>query len=458
MLALYKRYYGGKDRKMKKIIILSLGLFWLLLSVAAYGVDTDASNVYWKWTTGGLWMNTDEWGWSGISPEWGVPGWVSGNPNNTTGSTDPNWNQGRAVIDGGSAVVTPASRPDGVVERVYLGGGGGAGLDISGDITMKYLWIGKWLSTDNGTVNQTAGNVVIQNKAYLGDSGSAIYNLSGGSLTFVNDKIYIGNNSGASCVFNQTGGSVTFINSGPSYLGNGAGSLGTYNLSSGTFSFNRPSSFWVGNDGIGVFNQTGGSAFIKLLRIGSSDSNSIYTISDGTFSASLVKCYYGVFKIIGTGPDSIITNSFIVDNGGKLKLELGASGCTMIDVNGTKANTYYGVSLRDATIDVSTASNYAGTIGSHYDVIWSATTIDTYRLKIRDDSSTHDFKYVVVDGAANGYSGGKVLRLIETTGHCGDATHSYPQGDIDQNCRVDFDDFVIIAENWAYDGAPFSGN
>jgi hypothetical protein len=34
---------------------------------------------------------------------------------------------------------------------------------------------------------------------------------------------------------------------------------------------------------------------------------------------------------------------------------------------------------------------------------------------------------------------------------CGDTTHSYPVGDLDKNCRVDFYDFAIVAQHWLED-------
>jgi hypothetical protein len=445
---------------MRQSGILKLCFCLLLLSAAAYGVDTDVNNVYWNWSSGGLWMDTSEWSDSGTGPEWAIPGWVVGNPRNTGGSTDVNWNLGRAVVDGGGVLVTPASRPDGRVERIYVGGESGASLDISGDISFNEFWVGRWTKTESGTVNQTAGTVTIQNRAYIGDNGNATYNLSGGTLVFLGGgTVQIGNNESSVGTFNQTGGSV-IADGGTSsfYLARYAGSYGTYNLSAGTLSHNNLNNFWVGLDGTAYFNQTGGSINTGKFYVGGNadSSGSVYTISDGTLNAQYVRCTYGTMTVVGTGPDKITTNRLVASGSGKLKFILGAAGCTRIDVNGTEANTYFGVSLRRGTIEVETAVDYTGTIGSYYDVIWSAEEIDTYRLKITDDSSTHDFKYAVVDGASNGYSGGYVLRLIETTGHCGDQTHEFPAGDVDQNCRVDFLDFAALAEDWMYDGVPFA--
>lgn len=445
---------------MKQSVILTLGVCLLLLSAAAYGVDTDVNNVYWNWSDGGLWMSASEWSDSGTGPEWKIPGWVVGNPYNTGGSTDINWNLGRAVIDGGRAVITPASKPDGRIERIYVGGAGGAGLDISSDVLINQFWIGRWATYDTGTVNQTAGNVTIQNTAYIGDNGAAEYNLSGGTLTFLGGAtVAIGNNAGSSCTFNQTGGSI-IADSGTNsmYLARYADSFCSYNLSNGTFSRNNLNNFWVGYHGTAYFNQTGGSVNSGTIKIGgqSDGYQSVYTISGGSVNASLLRCYYGTFKISGTGPAGITAKSVQLYSTGKLAVELGASGCTRINVSSVEGDQYTTVSL-NGTIEVSTLPGYTGTIGSSYDILWSASApIDTYRLRITDDSSTHDFKYAVVDGAANGYAGGQVLRLIETTGHCGDAAHAYPPGDIDWNCRVDFNDFVLLAENWAYDSAPYT--
>lgn len=122
----------------------------------------------------------------------------------------------------------------------------------------------------------------INGTLYLGDmSGShGTYNLSGGSLS--ESWSQIGNNGTG--LFNQTGGSHVITNK--FYLGDETGSDGTYNFSNG---FLSTGSADIGNDGTGTFNQSGGNYFVKGdLDVGDEKGGSgIYNLSGGNLKVSV---------------------------------------------------------------------------------------------------------------------------------------------------------------------------
>ena len=113
-----------------------------------------------------------------------------------------------------------------------------------------------------GTFNHTGGTNTINASAvgafdlggFAGATGT--YNLSGTGALTVNANEYIGD--GGTGIFNQTGGTHTFR--GDLYLGYGASSSnGTYNLSAGALTSTLSGEQYVGYNGVGTFNHTGGT-------------------------------------------------------------------------------------------------------------------------------------------------------------------------------------------------------
>jgi hypothetical protein len=43
---------------------------------------------------------------------------------------------------------------------------------------------------------------------------------------------------------------------------------------------------------------------------------------------------------------------------------------------------------------------------------------------------------------------------VNTSAECGDATHPYPKGDINHDCRVDFTDIAMLCADWLKDTNP----
>jgi fibronectin-binding autotransporter adhesin len=274
---------------MKKIVI-----GFLMVCISANLMAASVDDVFWFGGTGD-WMTQSNWSeladgtqTSGIS-YWYIPGWISGNPSNPTSSWTSTSNKGFAIIAGGTANLTSSSKPDGRVERFYVGGSSGANLNISDNLTVYRAWVGT-AAADIGTVTQTAGTVTLSGSSYIGDNGAGTYNISGGTFTS-SGELRIGTNGGSSGAVNVSGGTFASTNANFSlgYYGNAALNLtggavtitgtnayiGRYgdnagvtnvNISNGTFSITSASTatgtsdgIFLGRSGTGNINQTGGT-------------------------------------------------------------------------------------------------------------------------------------------------------------------------------------------------------
>ncbi|HUB24233.1 MAG TPA: PEP-CTERM sorting domain-containing protein [Tepidisphaeraceae bacterium] len=133
-------------------------------------------------------------------------------------------------------------------------------------------------------------------------SGSDTYLLSAGNLTTIEYEI-IGTQSGGTGTFIQTGGSNTLLaHDNAIYIGDLAGALGIYQLSNGNVTVGQE--LIVGNSGTGIFVQTGGTTSLTsgstaALIIGnSSTADGSYTLSGGIVSAVAID-YYGNSEYVG---------------------------------------------------------------------------------------------------------------------------------------------------------------
>lgn len=132
-----------------------------------------------------------------------------------------------------------------------------------------------------GTFTQSGGTNAVTNNLYLGryNGGNGSYILSGtGSVTATNE--YMGYYPSASGSFIQNGGTNT---AGNFIVGQSSGSVGSYDLSAGILSTVVE---YVGNNGTGTFNQTGGThAASKIISLGqNTGSNGSYNLSTGSLS------------------------------------------------------------------------------------------------------------------------------------------------------------------------------
>ena len=135
-----------------------------------------------------------------------------------------------------------------------------------------------------GEFYQSGGTYTVDEDLYVGNGASGTYTQTGGTLS-IGDSLYISYNSNAYGVFELSGtgqisvgpiyvgyhGTGEFYQSGNAILdihglklGADTGSHGTYNLSSGELNVFTEH---IGDAGVGVFMQTGGSHTAEYLRI-----------------------------------------------------------------------------------------------------------------------------------------------------------------------------------------------
>jgi len=384
--------------------------------------------------------------WLGSNGNWSTS--TDWNPNGVPGTE----NGDTAVIEtSGAAPVTITYNYSGSANTLgdvtvdYTGSaaGGGNTLSISANLSLN-------AETENvgdigsATVDQGAGsNMVTSGPLVLGDDigATGTYNLGGGSVTDVTDveqigydgngtfdqtggtntedsyNIYLGNQPGSHGLYSLSNGTVidnggnypltvglygngTFIQSGGTNacacditLGWYAGSVGTYDLANGNVTVDQSvGAIFVGNDGNGTFNQTGGTLTLapnNNLDLGA------YSGGNGTFSISAGTANIGNFIEVGgtedngAGGSGVVTvsgsgtlavgSSVIVYNnpGNALNLEGGELSTPTLDLNGntTLLNWTGGtLNLTDSSVAV---DNQVGTLGPNGDLpLASGQTLD----------------------------------------------------------------------------------
>ena len=194
-----------------------------------------------------------------------------------------------------------SSSPLGVVT---VAGTSGATLNLSGTATWTIATRMFVSSTTSGTVNQTGGTLdFTESDALLVGSGTAgvgTFNLSGGTLTsFASSSrgVMLGVNAGCTGIFNLSGN-------------------GVLNMPEGTLQVGRSDSS-VPN-GVGIFNQTSGTAVVGTLAVGGNGASGGSTIATmnltgGSFSAAS-------FPRLGLG----ISDTVVINIGGSADVILPA--------------------------------------------------------------------------------------------------------------------------------------
>ncbi|MDP9175190.1 MAG: hypothetical protein M3O30_15185 [Planctomycetota bacterium] len=169
-----------------------------------------------------------------------------------------------------------------------IGGGNGNFIQTGGvqTLTTSAIYLGQY---SNGTsrFNQSGGtNSLVASTLYLGfGAGStASYSLGAGAsliatgISYSNSYEYIGDSGIGN--FNQTGGTNS-LNSfdGAIYVGYNIGSTGNYLLSGGSLQFTGGGAEYIGRFGVGNFNQTGGTNLLSGTRL--MIENGTYTLGAG---------------------------------------------------------------------------------------------------------------------------------------------------------------------------------
>ncbi|MHA3770630.1 hypothetical protein ACXR0O_03720 [Verrucomicrobiota bacterium sgz303538] len=175
------------------------------------------------------------------------------------------------------------------------------------------------------TMNVFTGSVTLADTT--GTTGNL--RMTGGSLTTTNTDFRIGGNAasgGGTAVFDQSGGSV-LLNAGNVNVGFGTTAKGTYNLSGGSLQLNSANIIAIGNRGIGILNQTGGTIFVRgngtnntlagVINLGrnvaASGGSGTVTLSGGTIAVAKVQ--FG--NAVQTSGDPS-TNVFNLQGSGRL--------------------------------------------------------------------------------------------------------------------------------------------
>ena len=228
----------------------------------------------------------------------------------------------------------------GDVARLLISGGT-VGFGFGGG---DFNYIGNQAGS-SGTVDVTGGSWTYGSALRVGNDGTGVLNLSGGSGGSANGgagagQLNLGYNGGGSGTANVSGG--TWVNgtlhvgySGTgllnisggslsnsySYVGSQSGSSGTVNVSGGTWT--SSSAFAVGNYGTGVLNLTGGTvdASGTYNYIGEkTGSSGTVNVSGGTWNTSTVYLGHG-----GTGVVNLTDTGIITIDSGNGTLNLGVS-------------------------------------------------------------------------------------------------------------------------------------
>lgn len=189
--------------------------------------------------------------------------------------------------------------------RVYIGAGGNGTYTLNG-----------------GTLNVgNDGNNSLNLASTAASTG--ILNINGGTLSIANGDAFIGN-SGNGTV-NQVGGLAAFHNNGASwtFIGNNSGT-GVYNLSGGTMT--EPNRMMIGNNtSNGTFNLMGGVAIINDIEPGNGTKN--FNFSGGTLRVGTYGM--GTLKVQSFSGPSVLDVTTQNTTLGGLDVEADTNGATI---------------------------------------------------------------------------------------------------------------------------------
>ena len=186
---------------------------------------------------------------------------------------------GNLVIGAETALVAPFPGLGRVLQGIYNLADGA--LNVIGNTILG-------AATDSkGTINQSGGVATLTGNLQIasGENSEGTYNLTGTGVVNVSGDATVG--LGGAGVFTQNG-ATTHTVGGILYLGgNGSpgtttpSTSGTYNLQAGLL---QTTGTWIGNNLLGVFNQTGGTHTVGGLGILLGNNGGSSSNSDGTYN------------------------------------------------------------------------------------------------------------------------------------------------------------------------------
>lgn len=346
----------------------------------------------------------------------------------------------------------------------------------AGTLTSSYEYIG-FVGTSNvggaGAFNQSGGtNNVNGGALYLGyDTGqtgnylldtSGVLNAENGAQEDIGEY---GNG-----IFNQTGGTNT-LNSGSLLdLGVNAGATGTYTLSSGTVMSSGANEI-VGDSGVGIFNQTGGtntfSSFNSVTIGNAAGSNGTYNLSGGLLSVFEVivgGSGKGTFTLSDTG--QLQTNTLSVGSNGQANLNTGTTTVGIlqinsggvVNVNAALIDDYFGRGDPAATIRSEIISGYNGgawngpginsslaaASGGKYAVGYADGSVDTGTTAAANDVLIQ----LTLVGDANLDGTVNLTDLLLLLNNYGQSDRDWSEGDFNYDGTVNLTDLLGLLNNY----------
>jgi autotransporter-associated beta strand protein/T5SS/PEP-CTERM-associated repeat protein len=217
--------------------------------------------------------------------------------------------------------------------------GGSANLDISGGTT-NIGGRGLVIAANSATIRGTA-NVTSAGSIGVGRYGTGTLNVQDNAQVTTNNLLNMGDANGFAGIVNQTGGTLNVNSIRDAHWPN---NISTYNLSAGAL--NVTNDLNVGWDGIGIFNQTGGTATAGQLVIDANGltgpiggQNDTATLSGGVFNTTNILLSGGTLNIQGTAQVNV---SGVVDMGARAAGRPGdinqSGGLLTIAGNGSSEN------------------------------------------------------------------------------------------------------------------------
>lgn len=180
------------------------------------------------------------------------------------------------------------------------------------------------------------------------------------------------------------------------------GGSGTVNMSGGSLTHSDSTgTMWVGYDGKGVFNQTGGDLEVARLRLADdARSEGFFSISGGSLKANNYitggTSGAGVFEVLGSGATSIeaANISFYHDT---LRVVLDENGSTLMVADKAINGAYNGQIDIRGVFQLDTTGAFNGTFGDVYSIGWASSNILTDASTVFTVLSGTEFAMSILD-------------------------------------------------------------
>jgi hypothetical protein len=296
--------------------------------------------------------------------------------------------------------------------RTRVGNSGTAIINIDGtgvfESSSTYFDLG-YYSGSVGTMVLSNGTLNFTGTFFRpGYAGTGTFTQLGGTSTVAG--LVIGSSAGSTGTFNLSGGSCTVTgaaNTRVSWAGDA-----TLNVSGGSLNI-ETGYFYVGstNSSSGVLNLTGGDVAVNRLGLAQyAGSTGTVSISGGSLVASnYISGYSGerVFEVVGSGATKIETDTiYFYDDHFRVKLD--ENGSTLVKAVGGSYNG--GINLSTSLFEVDVLSDFNGSVGDTYDIMWTDGGFVTTDMVFTNLSSDATFSWDIVSK-----DDGEVLQLTVLT-------------------------------------------